>query len=358
MGTKFNHSWELFKASIAVTRRNRKLLWFPALSTFLTVLIALFFLAPVVLPAVLHPTGYHLNQKEHWMALRDYYLDYNAITAEPKKLHPKPAAPQILRQIFTGHAADDTLDPAAVAHASTHGFLASRSGWLYWLMLTPVGWIYWFVVYFGLMFVAIFLNVAFYSEIISALNGRGVSIRRGLSVARSRWPSILAWTLLAGAVGWIIRSIERRLPFVARLVTGFIGLAWSVAAVFAIPVIIQEQPLRNPMKILKQSVLTLKRTWGEGLIGYLGFSAGNGIIFMCSLVPLLLAALIAFGLKSIWFIAVAGMIWVIGLLFMAYVVSVASQVYRCALYIYAAEGVVPAPYNQDLLDMAWKVKKS
>ena len=91
------------------------------------------------------------------------------------------------------------------------------------------------------MFLATFFNVAFYSEIIAALNGKGVSFRRGLSLARSRLPSILAWTFLAGLVGWLIRTIEQRLPFAARIVTGLIGMAWSVAAVFAIPVIIQEQ---------------------------------------------------------------------------------------------------------------------
>jgi hypothetical protein len=170
-------------------------------------------------------------------------------------------------------------------------------------------------------------------------------------------PSILAWTLLAGAVGWIIRKIEERLPFAGRIVMGLIGMAWSVAAVFVIPVIIQEQPMRNPIKILRQSALTLKRTWGEGLIGYVGFSAGSAVIFMCSLLPLLLAVGIAVLLKSIWFTAIVGVVWLIGLFFLAYVSNVASQVYRCALYIYAAEGVVPEPYTRDLMDMAWRVKK-
>jgi hypothetical protein len=82
------------------------------------------------------------------------------------------------------------------------------------------------------------------------------------------------------------------------------------------------------------------------------------VIFVCSLLPLLLAVGIALLIKSIWFIAIAGAIWVFGLLFMAYVSSVASHVYRCALYLYAAEGVVPEPYNQDLFDMAWKIKRS
>jgi hypothetical protein len=319
MITKFQQSWQLFKTSIAVTLRHRKLLWFPLIATFLTALIALIFLAPIIIPAALHPTGFHLNQKEHWAALCDYYLPQAAINAKLQHRAPAPDAP--------------------VTH------------------ITPLISACVPVIYFVSMFLATFFNVAFYSEIIQALNGRGVSFRRGLSLARSRLPSILAWTLLAGAVGWIIRKIEERLPFAGRIVMGLIGMAWSVAAVFVIPVIIQEQPMRNPIKILRQSALTLKRTWGEGLIGYVGFSAGSAVIFMCSLLPLLLAVGIAVLLKSIWFTAIVGVVWLIGLFFLAYVSNVASQVYRCALYIYAAEGVVPEPYNQDLLDRAWKVKK-
>jgi hypothetical protein len=317
--TKFKQSWHLFKASITVTLRHRKLLWFPVLSTFLTAVIALFFLVPMALPVIQHQTGYHLNQMKHWVVLCNYYLPEAAINA---KLQHRPDAPN------------------AVAHIS------------------PLVSVYLPVLYFVSMFLATFFNVVFYSEIIAALNGRGVSFRRGLSLARSRLPSILAWTLLAGAVGWIIRTVEERLPFVARLVMGFIGMAWSVAAVFAIPVIVQEQPMRNPIKILKQSALTLKRTWGEGLIGYLGFSAGNMLLFMCLSIPLLLVVGIGLLIHNIWFFVVAVVLWVIGLFFIGYVSNVASQVYRCALYIYAAEGVVPEPYNQDLLDMAWKVKKS
>ena len=115
--------------------------------------------------------------------------------------------------------------------------------------------------------------------------------------------------------------------------------------------------MRNPLKILQQSALTLKRTWGEGLIGYLGFSAGSLAIFGISLFPLLLAGGVALLFKSVWVIAIAGAVWLMSMFFIAYVYSVAGDVYRCALYIYAAEGVVPEPYNQDLLDMAWKVKR-
>jgi hypothetical protein len=55
------------------------------------------------------------------------------------------------------------------------------------------------------MFLATFFNVTFYSEIMAALNGRGVSLRRGLSLACGRRSSILrrehgGVSVLAGSV--------------------------------------------------------------------------------------------------------------------------------------------------------------
>jgi len=264
--------------------------------------------------------------------LKDYYSPSRAAQAKPQD-HPAGAS-----------AIKGT------ATAEQPGRVIARGYPWYSLVLLPV--------YFVSMFLATFFNVAFYNEIIAALNGKGVSFARGFSVARNRLPSIIAWSLMAGLIGWLIRAIEERLPFVGRIFMGLLGMAWSVAAVFAIPVIIQEQSIGNPIKILQQSAMTLKRAWGEGLIGYVGFSAGSVVVIGCSLVQLAAAGALAFAFKSAWIIAIAGALWVVGVVLAAYVSGVASNVYRCALYLYAAEGVVPEPYNKDLLDIAWKVKKS
>ena len=321
MIAKFTQSWELFKASITVTFQNPKLLWFPFLTTILTGIIALFFLSAMALPIVIAHTGHNGSQIQRAIA---------------------PALEQAKRAA--------TSAPGHSGNALAGRYDGSSSvGW---------GWLFALPIYFLSMFLATFFNVAFYNEIIAALNGHGVSLRRGLAVACNRLPSILAWSVLAGVVGWLIRTLEQRLPLAARIVTGLIGMTWSIASVFAIPVIIQEQAQRNPLKILKQSAMTLNRAWGEGLIGYIGFSAGTVVIFICSLLPLLAAGALAWVFKSPWTIAIAGVLWVLALLLVAYVSGVAGHVYRCALYLYAAEGVVPGPYRQDLLDMAWKVKKS
>ncbi len=342
MIAKFKQSWELFKASITVTFRNRNLLWFPILTTILTGFIALFFLSAMALPIVLTHTGYHLNQKQHWTALEDHYLPQpsgHAPAHDPG--NPAPRVGAAVAALFTGHSSAVDNTGRVVA---TQGF--------------PWGSVLVLAIYFVSMFLATFFNVAFYNEILAAFNGRGVSFRRGLLAARNRLPSILGWSLLAGLVGWLIRTIEQRLPFAARIVTGLIGMAWSIAAVFAIPVIVREQPMRNPLKVLQQSAMTLKRTWGEALIGYVGFSAGSAVVFAGSLVPLLAAGALALLLKSVWLILIASGLWVLGLFCIAYVFSVAGDVYRCALYVYASEGVVPQPYSRELLDMAWKVKQA
>jgi hypothetical protein len=340
MTAKFKQSWQLFKASIVITLQHRKLLWFPVLTTILTAFIGFFFLSAMALPAVLHHTGYHLNQRQHWVALEHYYILDPA--SQPKSSDPAAGASGGSSVPLTGH-------PTAISTSALLALPFAAFGF-------PWNSFYLVVIYFVSMFLATFFNVAFYSEIIAALNGKGVFFRRGLQTAYSRLPSILAWSLLAGLVGWLIRNLEQRLPFVARIVTGFIGMAWSIASVFAIPVIIQNQPTRDPIRILKQSAMTLKRTWGESLIGYLGFSAGSLVIFIVSLVPLVLAIVVAVLIKSPWLGVIAVMAWILGLLFMAYISAVAGHVYRCALYMYATEGVVPEPYNHDLLDMAWKVK--
>src|SRR5205823_12980187 len=125
-------------------------------------------------------------------------------------------------------------------------------------------------------------NVAFYHEILAALTGQSVSIVRGVKFACSKVWSILMWSLFAGLVGLVVKTIEERLPLAGRIIGRIIGLAWSIAAVFSIPVIVREEQNANPIMVLRKSAGVLKQTWGEALIGYVGLSFANGIIFLAS----------------------------------------------------------------------------
>jgi hypothetical protein len=307
--SRFQRSWQLFKSSLFIIARNKQLLVFPIIIFCLTMLIMLFFLAPVVL----RPTGYSYASAQHWQA-----IGHSLFTQSP--------------------------DAAAGNH--------SQAG------LTPGAMVYLSFLYFVSMFFATFFNVAFYHEILAALAGQPVSIVRGLKFAGTKWKAILMWALFAGLVGLIIRQLEQRLSFVGRIIARFIGIAWSIAAVFVIPIIVCEEQNANPVAMLKQSAGILKRTWGEALIGYVGLGMVSGLMLLVSMVFLIGALAGSIVLHSFWLIAVAGVLWLGAMFVLSYLTSLAGQIYKGALYLYAASGVVPEPYSQEMLNSAWKFKKS
>ena len=307
LGEKFTRSWRLFVNSCQIIGRQPKLLLFPVVAFFFTMLIVLFFLAP----AALLPTGHAWGQGEHWKAAVQRLVEF-----------------------------------APADGATRHG------------SLTGVGYAYVVVLYLASMFLATFFNVAFYNEIIKALAGGQVSLRAGLRFACRRLRAILLWSLFAGAVGLIIKTLEERFGWVGRLVMRFVGVVWSVASVFVIPIIVREENA-NPFALLRTSAATLKKTWGESLIGYVGVALVTWVAVLASVIFLIGTGLLFVWLpKLLLFVFVLWGMWLVAMIAFGYLVSVAGHIYRGALYVYASEGVVPAPYTAELMDAAWKVKKT
>ncbi len=213
------------------------------------------------------------------------------------------------------------------------------------------------------MILATFSNVAFYHEIMQALNGEAVSVRRGFRFALTRWRAVLLWSLFAGLVGYLIQTIQERLGILGRVITGLIGIVWTVACIFIIPVLVREEQTTNPLKLLRSSAGTLKRSWGELVIGFVGLEAAFGAIFLTFLLTVTVVAGISiyffnahFHAATIWIIATGIGIVLLMALVLSWISSMVNPVYRCALYIYATEGVVPGTFDKELLDSAWKVK--
>ncbi len=165
------------------------------------------------------------------------------------------------------------------------------------------------------------------------------------------------WTLFAGLVGYIIKTLEERFGLVGQLIMRLLGTAWSIACVFVIPVLITEEESSNPLTVLKRSALTLKKTWGESLIGYAGVSFGNLLVLLLSLVWLGAGIAVAVALHLYWLIAVNVAVWLVAIFLWAYLLSVASQIFRCALFLYASQGTLPHPYTDEMVALAWKMKK-
>jgi len=304
---KLSRSWQLFRASVLVIRTHPKLLVFPIVTGLLTLMIGLFFLAPVVL-VLLAP---------HWLQ-------------------------------------------GSAFHGLTNrfGFLRFQPGASFNFQIQPIGSLLWAGMYLLNMFLATLSSVAFNSEILEALGGRPVSIRHGIEAACLRWKSVLLWSLMAGTVGLLIRALEEKFSFLGRLVAGLIGLAWSVASIFAIPILVRETSLRNPFEVLTKSARTIKSTWGEMLSGYLGMQGTNLLFLWGSILFWIATGALALLLSNPWVLLLAGAPWLLCLVAYIYLSNIASRVYLCALYLYAAEGAVPHPYDSSMMNTAWKMKKS
>lgn len=308
--TRLHNSWHLFTQSLTVMRDHKKLMLFPAITAALTLLIILFFIVPVAL----QPTGYKYTEIQHWKAVGQTILDVESMEA-PQNQDRRPSP-----------------------------------------KLTNNGYIFIAIIYFAAMFLATFFSVAFYHEILRSLNGQDVSIIRGMRFAGTKLPSILIWSLFAGLIGYIIRTLEEKVGILGKLILGLIGIAWSVASVFVIPFIITDTSV-NPFHLLRESAGTLKKTWGESLIGYLGIQFGGLIIALSSLLLLGGALIIAIQVNSISIFIIACALWLIGILAFSYLINIANHIYRCALFIFASNGNIPAPFDQAAMQSAWKMKK-
>jgi len=203
-----------------------------------------------------------------------------------------------------------------------------------------------FVLYLATMTVANFCGAAYYREIMRGLAGMPVSVSGGFFYAASRFKAILLWSLLAATVGLILALIERRVGIVGRIILKIVGMAWAVVTVFAVPVLVTNHSLDNPIEVLKRSAGTIRKTWGEALIGYVGMNILTGVATFLMIV----LAIVLF--LSLGGTGVGGVL--LALLFFAYlaflyVVAVCNRIYIAAMYRYANGQSTDAFDNSDFV---------
>ncbi len=207
-----------------------------------------------------------------------------------------------------------------------------------------------FSLYVANYFVIVFFNVALVGVANSRLMGGTWTVRDGLELAWARKGTILQWAFVAATVGVILRTLEERLGLIGRIIMRVIGIAWTLACYFVVPVLAFEG--LTPVAAFKRSSKLFRDTWGEKVIG--GFSL--------SLISLLLA-LPGIGL---WIVAIAlggvnGMIFgaalmILYFLMLSVFMSAVQGIFNAALYRYACFKQVPPAFSQGLIASAWSPK--
>lgn len=208
-----------------------------------------------------------------------------------------------------------------------------------------LGFLYYFVSYF----VVIFFNSALIGCAIIRLKGGDPVVKDGIGAAMARLPQIAGWALVAATVGFILKAIESRSQKVGAIVSGLLGMAWSITTFFVIPVVVVEKT--GPIDAIKRSVSIMKKTWGESL-------AANFGIGMITFLACLLAILpIAGGVALLGSSAVLGGVLIgLGVLWIVIVSLISSalgSIVVAALYVYAAEDKMPAHFDEGLIRTAF-----
>src|SRR5713226_684518 len=207
-----------------------------------------------------------------------------------------------------------------------------------------------FSLYVANYFVIVFFNVALVGVANSRLMGGTWTVRDGLELAWARKATIFQWALVAATVGVILRTLEERMGIVGRIIMRIIGVVWTLACYFVVPVLAFED--LSPIAAVKRSSKLFRDTWGEKVIG--GFSLGLvSLVLMLPGIGLWFAAMVLGGIKGL---LVGTVLMILYFLLLSVFMSAVQGVFNAALYRYACFKQVPPAFDHDLVASAWAPK--
>jgi hypothetical protein len=128
---------------------------------------------------------------------------------------------------------------------------------------TVVNYIILFGYYIVNYFIVVFFNTALIHCTRLYFQGQRPTVGDGLRFALSRIGAIFAWAVFAATVGTILRIIQERVGFLGKIITGLIGVAWSIGTFFVVPVIAYEN--LGPLAAFRRSAILMKEKWGESI---------------------------------------------------------------------------------------------
>lgn len=124
---------------------------------------------------------------------------------------------------------------------------------------TVGSYVFLFVFYIINYFVIVFFNMALIHCTSLYFKGEELTIRKGMEFSMSRIGSIFAWAVFAGTIGAGLKIIQENVGSLGKIITGIIGVVWSVATFFVVPVIAYEN--LGPVGAFKKSANLMKEKW-------------------------------------------------------------------------------------------------
>jgi hypothetical protein len=206
---------------------------------------------------------------------------------------------------------------------------------------------------YPLTFLSVFLNTAIAAAAAAALEGRRLTLGQALAVPVRRIGAVAVWSLIAAVVGFVLEQVASRLPLGGSIVARLVGVGWSLASLFAIPVLALEGC--SAPEALKRSAHIVKKRWGEGIGGNLIIGAWMGIAFLCVIVVFAIGAVATDGVP-----VVRDAVLALGVLVLAAIAALqllVRQTFAVALYRYATTGDTPGPFVEGDLQSPFRRRK-
>jgi hypothetical protein len=207
-----------------------------------------------------------------------------------------------------------------------------------------------YVFVFGYYLVNYFIIVFFNTALVHCTHlyfmGEAVTIRKGLQFSVSRIGAIFAWAAFAATVGTLLRLLQDNLGRIGKIIIGLIGIMWSIATFFVVPIIAYEK--LGPLDAFKRSTTLMKEKWGESL-------AANFSFGLVQFVMIVLVAVICFLLG--WLIhPIAGIVlFILSLFSILVIMSAAKTIFISAVY-HNINGDPIKHFNQQLADNLFEHK--
>ncbi|NQV91957.1 hypothetical protein HQ489_05785 [Candidatus Woesearchaeota archaeon] len=222
--------------------------------------------------------------------------------------------------------------------------------------------------FFGLLFffLEIFMGVFSHAAIVhiakTRFEGGDATFMEGVKAALNRKGQLIKWALLTGTVGIIINAAESKareksgvVGSIAKMLIGLAGLAWKIVSIFVVPSIMIKGT--GPIDSLKSSYNTIKKTWGESLVKYLGLNVVERLVGVIGFIIFVIPAILFF-LDGVFSVGVGFIIlWILYITLTKVILSAADTVFDTALFMYADTGKVPNSYTKEDLDHAFRVEK-
>jgi len=188
-------------------------------------------------------------------------------------------------------------------------------------------------------FIVVYFNTALIHCTTLYFRGEEVTVRKGLDFSFSRIGAIFSWALFAGTIGTILKIVQDNLGSIGKIVIGLVGVAWSIATFFVVPVIAYEN--LGPIGAFKRSLQLMKEKWGESLSA--GFSFG-----LIQFLGIIMIAIFAF-LGALIHPIVGIVIGVLGISLLFAIISATQSIFISAVY-HNINGDPVEHYNQQFID--------